>query len=279
MAVATTCLKLQAELDKAKGVRNAQRLFSAERKAAGQKVDALQERYKACKKANTQRAGLLYGKGLARALHDAGVDFPLKPGFEKEAGLGKADNALRKALRVDRNKDLVAAGKKVAKKHDLDEAAQHAATLYALQDATKAAQAGFISAQVAAAVLDVVASIFTWGGYAAAAPFVHGAIGAGQKVSMDALKKDVTLNEAKYQNALKKRQTKIDHAAALAEAKAVTEETKATEAAAAARLQVARQQQAQQAAAPLVSPYALGGAVLLVAVAAGYTWSRNRRRT
>ena len=86
----------------------------------------------------------------------------------------------------------------------LEKAAQYAATSQALKDAMTGTKVGFITAQVGAAVVDVVGTYFTLGAYAAAAPAVHAAIAGGQTVTVALIKKDIDANEQKYKAEIEK---------------------------------------------------------------------------
>jgi hypothetical protein len=51
--------------------------------------------------------------------------------------------------------------------------------------------------------------VLSLGTYAAVAPAVHTAVGAGQKVSIDVINKDIAAAEAKYSNALAMRADRL----------------------------------------------------------------------
>ena len=204
------CRKFQTAFDKAKAARKDEKWLSKGR-AAAKKVESSAKRdLKSCEKSNGEKGGIVYTKGLARAAKDANVKFGLKPDFHKGKGLFKADDEIRKAYKISNNKEIMPASKKFAKKHDLDEAAQHASAIYVLKSVLTGTQAGFITAQVALAVLDVVAGIVTLGGYAAAAPAIHIGVGAGQTVSVAAIKADMQKHETLYAQALEKRAAKVE---------------------------------------------------------------------
>jgi len=272
LATAQACKKIEADLDVARGRRDAEVILTRARKDANKKVDALEKKLKACKKTNSQRAGIIYAKGLARAAADARVKFALKPGFEKKAGAFKTDDVVRAALKVKKDTDTVAAGKKFAKQHDLDEAAQAAGIVETLNASMKGAQAGFITAQIAATIVDIVGLFVSLGAYAAAAPAVHGAIAAGQKITIEMIKKDIATAEEKYQRAVKKRRAKAD-------LKAAEKQLKDQEAAAAALEQEskARIDAAKSSEEPPwhTRKEVIAAGVLLTAATLGFAWSRR----
>lgn len=274
MKEVAACSRFQGAYDKSKEARKATKFFSKERKAAKKKESEAKRALKTCVKTNTGKGGIRYAKGLARAASDAKVKFGLKQDFHKHAGLFKTDNIVRDAFKVKTDDEVMPAARKFAKKNDLDEAAQHAAAVYVLKDALVGTQAGFITAQVALAVLDVLAGIVTLGGYEAAAPFVHAGVGAGQTVSVAAIKADMNKHEQMYQNALAKRKTKIDAAAAL---KAQQEQEKAAaelKTAAEGRLTTAKQ--ASDAEKPWYTRTEVVGAGILLG-AAGLAFALSRR--
>lgn len=201
-------------------------LLSPEREAARKALAAAQKKLDQCRMRNRPTQGVLAARGLAQACKAAGVACPLKAGFEKKLLPLKADEAIKKAFRVKTMTAVVEATKKEAKKNDLAEVMKHTVAIEALNDMKKGTTAGFISAQVALAVVDVVAGIFSWGSYAAVAPFVHAAVGAGQKVSTDAINADISLNEGKLKSAL---QLRASRAAAKAELDQAKAEQKAAE--------------------------------------------------
>ena len=272
MAVAKSCEKIQADFDVARGRRSAERIFSSARRAEGKKVRALRKRYKDCKKTNSQRAGLLFAKGLARAAADSRVKFALKPGFEKGAGLFKTDNVVREALKVKNDRDILAAGQKFAKKHDLVEAAQMAGAVEALKTAMKGAKAGFITAQVGLAVMDVVATIVTIGGYAAAAPVAHSAVAAGQQVTISMMEKDIASAEQRYLGAIQKRKGRADLKAAKEELKQQEAATAEMEKSAKARVASIPQESGPWYARKEV----IAAGVILTAATLGFAWSRRK---
>jgi hypothetical protein len=204
------CRTFQTAFDKAKAARKNEKVFSKGRATAKKKESSAKRDLKGCEKANGEKGGVVYTKGLARAAKDANVKFGLKPDFHKGKGLFKADDEIRKAYRIKSNKEIMPASKKFAKKHGLDEAAQHASAVYVLKSVLAGTQAGFITAQVALAVLDVVAGIVTLGGYAAAAPAAHIGVAAGQTVSIAAIKSDMQRHETLYTQALEKRAAKVE---------------------------------------------------------------------
>lgn len=204
------CPSQVSAVEAAKAAKKKTKFLSKERKAAAKKLNEAQKNLTSCKKKYTAAGGMLYVRGLAQAAQDTGQKFPLKPDFKKKAKPFQADNDARKALGVGKNSELYPAALKYAKRLGLDKATQHAATVYALQDALKGATAGFITAQVGAAIVDVVGSYVTLGGYAAAAPAVHAAIGAGQTVTTAALKADIAKNQQAYQQEIAAVQAKKD---------------------------------------------------------------------
>lgn len=198
-------------------------VLSPEREQARQALAAAQKKLARCRAENRPAQGVLAARGLAQAAKAAGVKFPLKPGFEKGVLPLKTDKTIKKALKVDTMTAVVDATRNFAEKHDLTDVMQHAVAIEALNDMKKGTTAGFISAQVALAVVDVVAGIFSWGTYAAVAPFVHAAVGAGQKVSTDAINADIELNQGKLKAALQLRAGRIAAKEALAAARAEKE--------------------------------------------------------
>lgn len=269
------CKRFETAFDKAKAARKDTKLFSAKRKAAKKKEAEAKRALKTCIKSNTGKGGLRFTKGLARAAADAKVKFPLRRDFHKHAGLFKADNLTRDAFKVKTDDEVMPAARKFAKKNDLDEAAQHAAAVYILQDALKGTQAGFITAQVTLAVLDALVGVVSLGSYAAAAPFIHAGVGAGQTVSVAAIKADMNKHEEMYKNALAKRKSKRDAAAAL---KAQKEQEKAAGELAASAAE--RKQTALTAMASVkpwyTEPLVIGAAVLLGASVVGFVATKDR---
>lgn len=273
MATAQACKKIEADLDVARGRRDAEVILTRARRQQDKKVDALEKKLRACKKANSQRAGIIFAKGLARAAADARVKFALKPGFEKKAGAFKTDDVVRKALKVKKDTDTVAAGKKFAKTHDLEEAAQAAGIVETLNAALKGATAGFVAAQIAATIVDIVGAFVSLGAYAAAAPAVHGAIAGGQKVTTAMIKKDIATAEEKYQGALKKRKGRAD-------LKAAEKQLKEQEAAA-AELEQGAKARVSAATSAEEPPWhtrkeVIAAGVLLTAATLGYAISRRK---
>ena len=263
------CKRLEAEYEKSKAARDKVKILTPARAAAEKKVKAARRALQTCIKTNSGNGGILYSKGLARAAADAGVKFGLEPDFQKGKGLFKGGDIARKHFKVKKNDEIMPLAKKFAKKHGLEEAAQHASAVYVLKDALLGTQVGFITAQVGLAVVDAVASVVTVGGYAAAAPFVHMGVGAAQTISVTAIKADMTKHEEMYKNALAKRKSKVDIAAALKEQK--EQEAAAKELAAAAG---ARKSTALSAAASVkpwyTEPAVIGVGVLLSAAVVGF---------
>jgi hypothetical protein len=263
------CKRLDDVYEKAKAARDKVKILTPARAAAEKKVKEARRALQTCIKTNSGNGGILYSKGLARAAADAGVKFGLAPDFQKGKGLFKGGDIARKHFKVKKNEEIMPLAKKFAKKHALEEAAQHASAVYVLKDALLGTQVGFISAQVGLAVLDAVASVVTVGGYAAAAPFIHMGVGAAQTVSVVAIKADMTKQEEMYKNALAKRQSKIDAAAAMKAQK--QQEAAAKELAAAAGT---RQSTALDTAASVkpwyTEPAVIGAAVLLSAAVVGF---------
>jgi hypothetical protein len=273
MATAQACKKIESDLDVARGRRDAETIFTAGRRRADQKVEALEKKYKACRKANTERAGILYAKGLARAAADAGVKFALKPDFDKKSGLFKTDDVVRKALKVKKDTDTVAAGKKFARKHDLDEAAQTAAAISVLETALKNTTGGFIAAQVAATIAGLVLTVLSLGAYAAVAGATGAALQGGQQVTTAMIKKDLAVANERYQRALDKRSKK-------SEAKEAAEQAKAEEQAAEAMLEEAEQRKKTALTTGEPEPWhtrkeVIGAGLLLTAAVFGYALSRR----
>ena len=270
------CEKLEIELARARAERRAAKFLSAEWKEAREREHEAKRTLKTCKKVQGRRGGIVYTKGLARAAHDLSVKFGLKPGFHEHAGLFQADNVIRAYFKVDSNDAIGPAAAAFAKKHDLDGAARQAAIIYTLKSAAKGAKTGFIAAQTGLALLDVVASVATVGGYAAAAPAVHAGLGAGQAVATKALQADIAKHEALYQGELERWRAK--HRAAEAQIEAKQEEVDT-----ATRIETAQQRQKEaKHALAQIQPWYTHKAVLvsglaLAASAAGYAFVRGRK--
>lgn len=209
MATAKTCQDEERAVDKAKDKRSDERWLSKDRRAAGKKVDAAKARLKACKKDNSSDRAIIMTRGMARAAADAGVKFPLKKEWHKGVGLGKKDNEIESKLKLKNVEDAVEYVYKFGRDNDLKEAAGNAVALEALYDLKKNVSGGFISAQIALGIMDIVATVLSLGTYAAVAPAVHTAVGAGQKVSLSMIQKDIDAAEAKYNNALAMRADRI----------------------------------------------------------------------
>ena len=181
------CKRLDDEFEKAKKLVGKTPIFTPARAANEKKLTAARRALHTCIKTNSGNGGILYSKGLAQAAADAGVKFGLQPDFQKGKGLFKGGDIARKHFKVKKNEEIMPLAKKFAKKHALEEAAQHASAVYALKDALLGTQVGFITAQVGLIVVDAVASVVTVGGYAAAAPFIHAGVGAAQSISVTAI--------------------------------------------------------------------------------------------
>jgi hypothetical protein len=269
------CHRLEVQLEKARSERKNAKMFSTERKEARQKETAAKHALRTCQKEYKRRGGIVYTKGLARAAHDAGVKFGLKPNFHAHAGLFKADNVIRDYFKVSSNEAIMPAAKSFAKKHGLDEAAQQAAIICTLEAAQKGAKAGFIAAQAGLAVLDAVASVATVGGYAVVAPAVHAGVGASQAVSVSAIKTDIAKHEALYQAALEKLRARNEASSAKTDAEAEEESalTRVTEAK--QRQKEALEQMALER--PWYKhPAVMGSIVILTGAAIGYAFTRER---
>ena len=210
MATPAYCKKFETAIDAAKKKRGNEKWLSKKRKEAGKKVSQAKKDLKECKKGNSDKQAILLARAMARVAADTGTKFPMKKDWHKSAGAFKKDDAVRKAMKVKNTGDAVAKIKTTAKKADLSDALKHASALESLEEVKKGLKGGFIGAQVAAVTMDVVASIFTLGAYAAAAPAVHAAIGAGQAVSLAAVNKDIALNEQKYQAAIQRKVAKAE---------------------------------------------------------------------
>jgi hypothetical protein len=209
MATAKTCQDEERAVDKAKDFKSDQRWLSKDRRKADDKVDAAKARLKACEKSNSSDRAIIMTRGMARAASDAGVKFPLKRDWHKGVGLGKKDNEIEAKLKLKNVEDAVDYINKFADKNDLKQAAGNAVALEALYDLKKNVSGGFISAQIALGIMDIVATVLSLGTYAAVAPAVHTAVGAGQKVSLSMIQKDIDAAEAKYNNALAMRADRI----------------------------------------------------------------------
>jgi predicted RecB family endonuclease len=207
---------------------------------------------------------MLYTRGLARAAHDTGQKFPLKPDFRKTAKAFQADNMARKALKVKKDSEIYGAAQKRAKKMGLDRAAQLAATTEALKDTLTGTTVGFISAQVGLAVVDVLGTIVSLGAYAAAAPAVHSAVAAGQTVTTTMIKSDIAKNEQKYKAEIERLQAKKEMVAQKKEAAKGEKEAKDLEemAAKAAALEKGGKQEPEKAA-PAQKPWYASTGVLI----------------
>lgn len=210
MATAKTCRDEEKAVDKAKDKKSDQRLFSKGRKAADDKLDAAKDKLKACKKSNSSDRAIIMARGMARAAADAKVKFPLAKNWHKGVGLGKKDNEIEKKLKLKNVEDAVEYISKFGTQNDLKQAAGNAVVLEALYDLRGKVAGGFITAQIALGIMDIVATVLSLGTYAAVAPAVHTAVGAGQSVSISLINKDIAAAEAKYANALAMRQDRID---------------------------------------------------------------------
>ena len=274
MAAPRACLEIQAALDTARGVRAGSRFLSSEKREARKDVRDLAKQYRHCLKENASKRGVMYVRALAQVAHDVGIPFPLKPNFERSAPLRKADDTARRALKLDSNKDILAAGQAFSKKQNLGPLMEPALVLEALEDTRRRAKGGFVAAQIATAVGDALAIALSAGAYAAAAPAVHGAVAAGQKLTLQKIDQDIARNKERYTRALSARKLKID-------TKSKEQEANEQEAAQAAQLQAAQERlQAAQAAAELVPPWyaqplTLFGGVTLLAV--GVYWYKTRK--
>jgi len=209
MPVAASCLDEQQAIIRAKDAKSKQKIFTKARKEADMKLEAAEKRFKDCKKSNSSDRAIIMSRGMARAAQDAGVRFPLKRDWHKGVGLGKKDNEIEKKLKLKHVEDAPAFIDQFAAKHDLKQAAGNAVALEALYDLKKGVSGGFIAAQVAMAIMDIVATVLSLGTYAAVAPAVHMAIKGGQKVSLSVIQKDIDAAEAKYANALAMRKDRL----------------------------------------------------------------------
>lgn len=209
MATAKTCQDEAKAIDRAKDKKSDAKWFSKERKAAKKDVQKAKDRLKACKKDNSSDRAIIMARGMARAAADAKVKFPLKKEWHKDVGIGKKDNEIEKKLKLKNVEDAVEYINKFAAKNDLKQAAGNAVALEALYDLRRNVSGGFISAQIALGIMDIVATVLSLGTYAAVAPAVHTAVGAGQKVSLSVIQKDIDAAEAKYNNALAMRADRI----------------------------------------------------------------------
>lgn len=209
MPVAASCLDEQQAIIKAKDAKSKQKFLSKARKEADKKLEAAEKRFKECKKSNSSDRAIIMSRGMARAAQDAGVKFPLKRDWHKGVGLGKKDNEIEKKLKLKHVEDAPTFIDQFAAKHDLKQAAGNAVALEALYDLKKGLSGGFIAAQVAMGIMDIVATVLSLGTYAAVAPAVHMAVGAGQKVSLSVIQKDIDAAEAKYANALAMRKDRL----------------------------------------------------------------------
>jgi len=209
MATAKTCQDEERAVDKAKDKRSDQRWLSKDRRAAGKKVDQAKDKLKACKKSNSSDRAIIMARGMARAAADAKVKFPLRKNWHKDVGIGKKDNEIESKLKLKNVEDAVEFINKFGDKNDLKQAAGNAVALEALYDLRGKVAGGFITAQIALGIMDIVATVLSLGTYAAVAPAVHTAVGAGQKVSIDVINKDIAAAEAKYSNALAMRADRL----------------------------------------------------------------------
>ena len=269
------CKRLDDEFEKAKKLVGKTPIFTPARAANEKKLTAARRALHTCIKTNSGNGGILYSKGLAQAAADAGVKFGLQPDFQKGKGVFAGGDIARKHFKVKKNEEIMPLAKKFAKKHALEEAAQHASAVYALKDALLGTQVGFITAQVGLIVVDAVASVVTVGGYAAAAPFIHAGVGAAQSISVTAIRADMNKHQEMYKNALAKRQSKIDAEAAL---KAQKEQEKAS-----ADLAAAAGARKDSALASVGSekpwytqPAVIGVGVLLAASLVGFAATRGK---
>jgi hypothetical protein len=204
------CASLKAAVVAADKAVWKEKILTPRRKAAEKKHRDAKKKLEACKKEFGAAGAVLYARALARAAGDAGVKFGLKPGFQKEAGPFRVADVVKKQFKVGKVVEAIPKAKAFAKKQGLEEAVKYAALVEGLNDAKKGATAGFITAQVGAAIVDVVGGVVSLGTYAAAAPFVHAAIGAGQKLTTDLINKDIALNEQKYKGEIEKYFAKKD---------------------------------------------------------------------
>ena len=218
MATAKTCQDEERAVDKAKDFKSDQRWLSKDRRKADDKLDAAKDRLKDCKKDNSSDRAIIMARGMARAASDAGVKFPLRKDWHKGVGIGKKDNEIESKLKLKNVEDAVEYVYKFGRDNDLKQAAGNAVALEALYDLKKNVSGGFISAQIALGIMDIVATVLSLGTYAAVAPAVHTAVGAGQKVSLSMIQKDINTAEAKYANALQMRADRIAAKTARAEA-------------------------------------------------------------
>ena len=202
------CASLKAAVVAADKAVWKEKILTPRRKAAEKKHRDAKKKLDACKKEFGAAGAVLYARALARAAGDAGVKFGLKPGFQKEAGPLRVADVVKKQFKVGKVVEATPKAKAFAKKQGLEEAVKYAALVEGLTDAKKGATAGFITAQVGAAVVDLVGGVFSLGTYAAAAPFVQAAIGAGQKITTELINKDIARNEGLYAEALSKRAAK-----------------------------------------------------------------------
>lgn len=210
MATAKTCRDEERAVDKARDFKSDQRWLSKDRRKADDKLDAAKDRLKACKKENSDDKAIIMARGMARAAADAKVKFPLKKNWHKDVGIGKKDNEIEKKLKLKNVEDAVEHIKKFGKDNDLNQAAGNAVALEALYDLRGKVAGGFVTAQIALAIMDIVATVLSLGTYATFAPAIHGVVGKGGKVTLEVIQKDINAAEAKYANALQMRQDRID---------------------------------------------------------------------
>lgn len=239
------CEKAEDAFERAKRKKKAARIFSKERRESRREQRSYRDTLRQCRKSRRGRPTRFFVRGLARAAKDAGVKFKLKPGFSKGYKLKprQLNKIMMSALKVKDQDDIFPAAWKFAKKNGILEPTKYAVMIEVLKDAEKAAKGSAIAAQVALVVLDVLASIFTLGGYAAAAPAVHAGAAAGAQISIAKIQSDRKAAEMKYRGFFDKKRAKAD-------AKAAAEEAAAAEAAA----QEAEEEAAEQLTALQEAP-------------------------
>lgn len=274
------CEKAERAFAKAKSKKKSARIFSKDRRAARKEQRSYKKTLRACRKSRRGRPTRFFVRAVVRAAKDAGVKFKLKPGFHQGYKLKprQLDKIMMSAFRVNDQDDIFPAAWRFAKKNGILEPAKLAVLIEVLKDAEKAAKGSAIAAQVALVVLDVLASIFTLGGYAAAAPAVHAGVAAGSQVSIAKIRADRERAEQKYSGFFAKKEAVAQARAAEEEAEAAEAALEQAEADAAARRQVVQEAEAPKPWYTHKAVWATG-AVLITAGIAAAVWKKKQGET
>jgi len=183
----------------------------AENEARANAVDGVEKRSKkskiksrrtlrACRRSRRGRATRFFIRGLARAANDAGVEFPLKPGFHKgyKFKKKKLNKIMMNALKTENEDQLFDSAWRFAESRKILEPTKYAAGIELMEAAERSTKKGAAVSQVVLTILNGILIVITGGAWTAIAPWTHKAISGGKKVTTAKIKRDKRRAEKRY---------------------------------------------------------------------------------